>query len=99
MHVVAVLVSVWDKVLTQAGCLLEQFNRNFKGRSGTVDANVYLVVSPEVAAYSAIKGEIADPYGKIDFVVEEPTEYIINDNMFIMPKPDKNKVSVKGPKY
>lgn len=78
------------------GVSLRTFNRNFKGRSGTVDANVYLV-SPEVAAYSAIKGEIADPYGKIDFVVEEPTEYIINDNMFIMPKPDKNKVSVKGP--
>lgn len=78
------------------GVSLRTFNRNFKGRSGTVDANVYLV-SPEVAAYSAIKGEIADPYEKIDFVIEEPTEYIINDNMFIMPKPDKNKVSVKGP--
>jgi len=78
------------------GVSLRTFNRNFKGRSGTVDADVYLV-SPEVAAYSALKGEIASPFGKIDFTVEEPKEYIINDNMFIMPKPDKTKVSVKGP--
>lgn len=77
------------------GVSLRTFNRNFKGRSGTVSADVYLV-SPEVAAFSAIKGEIANPYGKIDFDIKEP-EYIINDNMFVMPNPDKNKKSVKGP--
>ena len=78
------------------GVSLRTFNRNFKGRSGTTDALVYLV-SPEVAAFSALNGEITDPYGKIDFDVKEPESYIINDNMFIMPKPDKNKKSVKGP--
>lgn len=78
------------------GVSLRTFNRNFKGRSGTTDAEVYLV-SPEVAAFSALSGEITDPYGKIDFDVKEPESYIINDNMFIMPKPDKNKKSIKGP--
>jgi len=39
---------------------LRTFNRNFKGRSGTADASVYLV-SPETAATAAIMGEITDP--------------------------------------
>lgn len=42
-----------------AGVSLRTFNRNFKGRSGTADANVYLV-SPETAAASAISGVFAD---------------------------------------
>ena len=42
------------------GVSLRTFNRNFLGRSGTKDAQVYLV-SPEVAAYSAITGYITDP--------------------------------------
>ena len=37
------------------GVSLRTFNRNFKGRSGTADADVYLV-SPETAAISAIRG-------------------------------------------
>ena len=78
------------------GVSLRTFNRNFKGRSGTVDAKVYLV-SPEVAAYSAVKGVLSDPYGKVDFKIEEPEEYLVNDNMFITPEPDRNKISVKGP--
>jgi aconitate hydratase len=43
-----------------AGVALRTFNRNFKGRSGTPDAEVYLV-SPESAAIAAITGKIADP--------------------------------------
>jgi aconitate hydratase len=39
---------------------LRTFNRNFPGRSGTADDNVYLC-SPAVAAASMLKGEIADP--------------------------------------
>lgn len=39
---------------------LRTFNRNFKGRSGTGDAQVYLV-SPETAACAAITGFITDP--------------------------------------
>ena len=42
------------------GVSLRTFNRNFKGRSGTPDANVYLV-SPETAALAAITGVIGDP--------------------------------------
>lgn len=41
------------------GVSLRTFNRNFKGRSGTVDADVYLV-SPETAAVSAITGVLTD---------------------------------------
>lgn len=42
-----------------AGVSLRTFNRNFKGRSGTADASVYLV-SPETAAISAIQGVLTD---------------------------------------
>ena len=42
------------------GVSLRTINRNFKGRSGTLNAQVYLV-SPEVAAASAIRGVVTDP--------------------------------------
>jgi aconitate hydratase len=62
---------------------LRTFNRNFRGRSGTQSAQVYLV-SPETAVASAIYGEITDPrklgkYPKITL----PEKVIIEDNMFI----------------
>ncbi len=79
-----------------AGVSLRTFNRNFKGRSGTVDADVYLV-SPEVAAVSAIEGYLTDPVGKVDFVVDEPENYPVNDNLFIYPSKDKNTPVIKGP--
>ena len=42
------------------GISLRTFNRNFEGRSGTKDGQIYLV-SPELAAVSAITGVLTDP--------------------------------------
>lgn len=79
-----------------AGVSLRTFNRNFKGRSGTSDADVYLV-SPETAAVSALYGVITSPENKIKDKVQEPETYPVNDNMFVIPSRDKTKNSVKGP--
>jgi aconitate hydratase len=72
------------------GVSLRTFNRNFKGRSGTKDADVYLV-SPAVAAASALSGEITDPrtLGR-EPQIRAPRVYPINDNM-IIPPPKKGK--------
>ena len=77
---------------------LRTFNRNFYGRSGTLSANVYLV-SPEVAAVSAIKGEFTDPREmKIDFKDLEINKFIIDDSMIISPVEDADEVEVvRGP--
>ncbi|MHC1721551.1 MAG: aconitate hydratase [Clostridiaceae bacterium] len=77
---------------------LRTFNRNFEGRSGTVSAQVY-IVSPEVAAASAITGYITDPrtLGE-DFKIDMPEEFIINDNLVVPPAEDSSKVEVlRGP--
>jgi aconitate hydratase len=80
------------------GVSLRTFNRNFKGRSGTLSAKVYLV-SPEVAAVSAINGYLSDPrdLGKPP-IVKEPESFFVNDNLIIPPanNPDKVKI-IKGP--
>ncbi|MBR3597744.1 MAG: aconitate hydratase [Clostridia bacterium] len=67
------------------GVSLRTFNRNFEGRSGTADAGVYLV-SPEVAAASAINGYLTDPrtLGEMPEIIM-PEKFLINDNMVIMP--------------
>lgn len=77
---------------------LRTFNRNFEGRSGTVSAKVY-IVSPEVAAASAITGYITDPrdLGN-DFEIAMPKEFIINDNLVVPPAECGNDVEVvRGP--
>jgi len=67
------------------GVSLRTFNRNFEGRSGTQSAQIYLV-SPEVAAASALKGVIADPrkLGNPPSV-DLPEIYPVEDNMIIPP--------------
>ncbi|HUL30891.1 MAG TPA: aconitate hydratase [Thermodesulfobacteriota bacterium] len=69
------------------GVSLRTFNRNFQGRSGTQSAQVYLV-SPEVAAASALEGTITDPrqLGS-PITVQLPEIYPVDDNMIIPPLP------------
>ncbi len=80
------------------GVSLRTFNRNFKGRSGTQDASVYLV-SPQVAAYSALSGRIADPRDiKEKFEFNMPQSIVIDDRMIIPPSfaPESVKI-IRGP--
>ncbi len=78
-----------------AGISLRTFNRNFEGRSGTADAGIYLV-SPEVAAASAITGVFTDPRKLGDMPeIEMPDEFIINDNMIAMPASVEDADSVE----
>jgi len=81
------------------GVSLRTSNRNFEGRSGTADARVYLV-SPEVAAVSAITGKLTDPR-KTGFEyprVSMPTQFLIDDSMFIFPQDtDRNTEVLRGP--
>lgn len=80
------------------GVSLRTFNRNFKGRSGTVSADVYLL-SPETAAISAVKGVLTNPLGKVELPdIEMPKDFLINDNAVIAPAPEGEEVKViKGP--
>lgn len=79
------------------GISLRTFNRNFYGRSGTLSAGVYLV-SPEVAAVSAITGTISDP-SQFDYEDEFSTEPIfIDDSMVLAPSQHPEEVEViRGP--
>jgi aconitate hydratase len=97
----------------QAGCLgcigmgqapatgtitLRTFPRNFPGRSGTDNDQVYLC-SPEVAVAAAITGEITDPrtLGEAP-AVELPEREIINDHLLVYPPKDASSVQVlRGP--
>lgn len=78
---------------------VRSYNRNFKGRSGTKDAFVYLA-SPVSCAVFAVKGEIIDPREsglRIEKFVE-PKKYLINKNFIIPPLEDTSDVKViRGP--
>jgi aconitate hydratase len=79
------------------GVSLRTFNRNFRGRSGTQSAKVYLV-SPETAVASAIYGEITDPrkLGKCPEIIL-PKKITVDDNMFIFPAQRPSGKIVRGP--
>ncbi len=82
------------------GISLRTFNRNFEGRSGTADGQIYLV-SPETAAASALTGVFTDPTTLgADVEIEMPEKFLINDNMVIEPASveEMDKVEVlRGP--
>ncbi|MBQ9084634.1 MAG: aconitate hydratase [Clostridia bacterium] len=82
------------------GVSLRTFNRNFLARSGTKDAEVYLV-SPETAAISALTGVFTDPttLGKAP-KIELPKRFTVNDNMIELPadiEEARNVVVERGP--
>ncbi|MDX9713962.1 MAG: aconitate hydratase [Dissulfurispiraceae bacterium] len=78
---------------------VRSYNRNFEGRSGTKDAQVYLA-GPVACAIMALKGEMIDPRDagiKVQEVAE-PLDAVINDNMLIKPLADTSSLNiVKGP--
>jgi aconitate hydratase len=102
----------------QAGCLgcigmgqapasnqisLRTFPRNFPGRSGTADDQVYLC-SPETAVAAALTGEITDPrdlekiYGMTYPQFVPPEKEMINTDMLVPPPTDGSQVKLeKGP--
>ena len=81
-----------------AAVSLRTSNRNFPGRSGTMDANVYLV-SPQTAVAAVITGRFTDPrdlkmrYPKITI----PKKFSIDDSMIIWPDKKKSAAVYRGP--
>ena len=78
------------------GVSLRTFNRNFEGRSGTKDGQIYLV-SPEMAAVSALTGYLTDPRDYLGDMPEFklPEHFVINDNMVVPPAPVEEMDSVE----
>lgn len=77
---------------------LRTFNRNFEGRSGTKDANIYLI-SVQTAAASALTGYITNPrtLGKAP-EIKMPEKFDIDDSMILQPSTEPENVEVyRGP--
>ena len=85
---------------SSGGVSLRTFNRNFTGRSGTKDGQVYLV-SPETAVASALTGYITDPTtlgGAVE--VTMPEKFTINDSAVLPPLSDEEAATaqvLRGP--
>ncbi len=77
------------------GVSLRTFNRNFEGRSGTADGQVYLV-SPETAVAAAVSGEITDPrlLGEMP-AIDFPERFRIDDSAVLAPAPEAEADSVE----
>lgn len=83
------------------GVSVRTSNRNFKGRSATADAFIYLT-SPETAAATALSGEITDPRTmirkEIFKEIKEPSQYIVDDRMILFPRKDTEQTEIRrGP--
>lgn len=77
------------------GVTVRSFNRNFRGRSGTLDAQVYLA-SPETCAASALAGVIADPRELGSYErIELPGHFTIDDGMIIPPLPADEAANIE----
>ncbi len=77
------------------GISLRTFNRNFEGRSGTRDGQIYLV-SPETAAASALTGVFTDPRTLGEAVdIPLPEKFDYNDNMVVAPASEEEMDSVE----
>ena len=80
------------------GVSLRTNNRNFEGRSGTKDGQVYLV-SPETAVAAALSGVVTDPRG-FDMEYPQivlPEVYDIDDSMIILPSGNQSVEVFRGP--
>jgi len=80
------------------GISVRTFNRNFPGRSGTPDAQVYLS-GPQVAVAAAITGQLVHP-SKLGHSpkLKEPEQFLIDDSMIIPPPPNSENITIRmGP--
>lgn len=80
------------------GISIRSFNRNFEGRSGTSDAQIYLA-SPEMCAIAALAGELRLPEKSQNFIrFNLPDKYTIDDSMILSPSQESSTVEiVRGP--
>jgi len=84
---------------TSAGVSVRTFNRNFEGRSGTQDGQVYLA-SAQTAARLALEGEFTDPatWGDAPERIELPDDVPSIRNLFVFPPEDGDAVEIlRGP--